>query len=127
MYSMIEKLKKQIADLEKSLTDKKAELREAIKVEEIEKLKPFLHGCCRIKSHTSITYLINISWIDIDDYDSDYINIEAEKVIIIETDLPEINLDENFFMFNPGTDVIESMPEERIWEVIGKDIKECLG
>jgi len=124
---MIEKLKKQIADLEKSLTDKKAELREAIKVEEIEKLKPFLHGCCRIKSHTSITYLINISWIDIDDYDSDYINIEAEKVIIIETDLPEINLDENFFMFNPGTDVIESMPEERIWEVIGKDIKECLG
>jgi len=127
LYSMIEKLKKQIADLEKSLTDKKAELREAIKVEEIEKLKPFLHGCCRIKSHTSITYLINISWIDIDDYDSDYINIEAEKVIIIETDLPEINLDENFFMFNPGTDVIESMPEERIWEVIGKDIKECLG
>lgn len=124
---MIEKLKKQIADLEKSLTDKKNELREAIKVEEIEKLKPFLHGCCRIKSHTSIVYLINISGIEIDDYDSDYLDIEAEKVIIIETDLPEINIDENFFMFNPGTDVIESMPEERIWEVIGKDIKECLG
>ena len=120
---MIDKLKKQIADLEKSLTDKKTELREAIKVEEVEKLKPFLHGCCRIKSLTSIAYLINISGIEVDDYDSDYLDIEAEKVIIIETDLPEINIDENFFMFNPGTDVIESMPEEKVWEVIGKDIK----
>jgi len=124
---MIEKIKKQIADLEKSLTDKKAELREAIKVEEIEKLKPLLHGCCRIKSHTSIAYLINISGIEIDDYDPDYLDIEAERVIIIETDLPEINIDEDFFMFNPGTDRIESMPEEKSWEVIGKDIKECLG
>jgi len=124
---MIEKLKKQITDLEKSLADKKIELREAIKVEEIEKLKPFLHGCCRIKSHTSIAYLINILGIEIDDYDSDYLDIEAEKVIIIDTDLPEINIDENFFIFNPGTDVIESIPEERIWEIIGKDIKECLG
>ena len=96
-------------------------------MEEIEKLKPFLHGCCRIKSRTSIAYLINISGIEIDDYDSDYLDIEAEKVIIIETDLPEINIDEDFFMFSPETDVIESMPEERIWEIIGKDIKECLG
>lgn len=124
---MIEKLKKQVKDIEKALDEKKKELREAIKVEEMEKLKPFLHGCCRIKSHSSIAYLVNISGIEIDDYDTDFLDIEAEKVVIIETDLPEVNLDESFYMFNPGSDTIEAMTEDKIWEVIGKDLKECLG
>lgn len=124
---MIEKLKKQVKDIEKALDEKKKELREAIKMEEMEKLKPFLHGCCRIKSHSSIAYLVNISGIEIDDYDTDFLDIEAEKVVIIETDLPEVNLDESFYMFNPGSDTIEAMTEDKIWEVIGKDLKECLG
>ena len=124
---MIEKLRKQVKDIEKALDEKKKELKEAIMIEDMEKLKPFLHKCCRIKSHATIAYLINVSEIGIDEYDDNFIDISAEKVIIIETDLPSVNLDEETFMYNSGIDVIEAMTEDKIWEVIGKDIKSCLG
>lgn len=125
---MIEDLKKKVADLEGKLRDAKDELKNEVMKEELSKLQKYLGLCCKVQSRYSVAYLINVNKIEPDDYDELCINIEADKAIIIDTDVPGVNLDEESVLFSPESDVIFEIKEDEIWNAIGKNIKElCLG
>lgn len=126
--SKLDELRKEIKELEDTLNDKKRELSETIAKEEIDKLLVYQGSCCKISSRYCTAYLINVSEIEIDDYDPDLIDISADKVVVIDKDVPGVNLDEDLFIYDPERDVVEKIDEDKIWESIGLVIKEiCLG
>lgn len=126
--SKIDELKKEIGEMEDVLNNKKQELKEATTKKELEKLSAYINSCCRIRSRYCTAYLFKVSAVEVDDYDDCFIDISATKVVVIDKDVPGVNLDEDFFMYNPETDVVEKIEENKIWESIGLDIKEiCLG
>ena len=124
----LDELRKEIGEMESVLNNKKQELKEATTKKELEKLSAYINSCCRIRSRYCTAYLFKVSAVEVDDYDDCFIDISATKVVVIDKDVPGVNLDEDFFMYNPETDVVEKIEENKIWESIGLDIKEiCLG